>query len=57
MAQIATPDAWRKTVCAILETEATDRSILWTDDAEQDYELDATGTKMRNGDPDLTWRL
>jgi hypothetical protein len=56
MAQIEIPKPWRDQVCAILETEATDRLIEWTDDAEQDYELDATATKMRNGDFDPVWR-
>src|SRR6266446_3479504 len=29
MAQIEIPEAWRKQVCAILETEATDRLIAY----------------------------
>ena len=56
MAQQEIPAQWRKEVCAILETEATDRLIEWTDDAEQDYEADAAATKMRKGDLDPVWR-
>ena len=56
MAQIEIPETWRKQVCAILETEATDRLIEWTTDAERRYEADATAAKMRAGDTDPAWR-
>lgn len=55
MAQQPILEQWRKEVCAILKTEATDRLIEWTGDAEQDYEADATATKMRKGDFDPVW--
>jgi len=56
MAQIEIPQQWRTTVCAILKTEATDRLVEWTFDAEQRYEADATATKLRAGDTDPVWR-
>jgi hypothetical protein len=56
MAQIEIPKAWREKVCAILETEATDRLIEWTTDAERRYEADATAAKIRAGNIEPVWR-
>jgi hypothetical protein len=41
MAQIEIPEAWRKTVCAILRTEDLNL-ITWTLDASQRYQADYT---------------
>lgn len=56
MAQQAIPDPWRKAVCAVLETEATDSLIEWKTDAERRYEADAAAAKIRAGDSDPAWR-
>ena len=56
MAQIEIPKPWRDRVCGILETEATDRLIDWTRDAELRFDADATAAKMRSGDDDPVWR-
>lgn len=56
MAQIEIPEGWRKQVCTILATEATDSLIEWTTDAEKRYEADATAVKALAGDTDPVWR-
>lgn len=38
MAQINIPAPWRTQVSAVLETEATGKSIQWTDDATNRFE-------------------
>jgi hypothetical protein len=38
MPQIEIPQEWREAVCAILATEATGLQILWTDDADTEFQ-------------------
>jgi len=56
MAQIEIPEPWRKTVCGILDTEATGKLIDWTIDAGKRYEADATAAKVQAGNCDPVWQ-